>query len=1081
MDIEQQIKQIGEEYKKNPTIDKLNELRRAMVATLRVNGAYDGFLKLLTELYPDNAHFIYELLQNAEDTKANTVSFILSSESVEFKHNGEKLFTPEDVDSITNIALSSKRDEATSIGKFGVGFKAVFAYTDTPEIYSGKYSFKIKDLVVPESIEKTTCQENTHFVFPFNNKNKNPEIAIKEIKDGLRALDDSALLFLSNISKIEYSFPNCKTLGYLERIPLTDGTIQITAINPEGEKCVTNYLFYSKIVSVVDESDKQKECKVAIAYKLEKKKNLNGQEELRIVPAKEGRVCIFFPAAKEKSNLKFHIHAPFASTVARDSVRDMPANKVLLNALAELVAESLIDIKERNMLTMDFLAVMPIPDDNLSSFYEPIREIIIKNFKEKKLVPTKMGTYAAAQDLFKAPSVQISNVFDDDYASLLTNLPKPFWAKNAPQRNQREDKFLSSLKMREFGWDYIYRIFHPQNEDRKLEIEELVKKSDDAWLINLYALLNLLPQNYSEKPVESIYNSYEQKMKIDYNMEGIVDRTLKIIKCQIGDNVQFTSSENAYFRPNNTYFRPSNIKILPQNICFVAKTVYDTKYEARHFLEKIGVRQYDEKAIIELKLKEYTKKSAISLESHIRDILLFISYWKESSDLDENFLSCPFVKIQADVDEYKCPNELFIEIDGLRDVRHIIRKYEIWDGYKENLKGKEQLKIFILKLIDLGAIYKLSIVRKEISENPKRDYLFAALGRERGTGINQDYTIENIEEYLRTKSFAVSLLIWKTIISEPYLEQYDIKYAKYSKSQRSEIREAESYLVYYLKNQAWIPNNQNNDFYKPSAMTKDLLPEEFEYNDENGILTAIGFGSDAKNMEVTEIKNQQRIKEVLDILGLDRETVSKLREALAAGIPIEKINSVIDSTYKKSKPIFPTKAPPNPEHRKEVIENELKTAEQKTYEIKERSVKTSAPQVDPKPFLRKMYTNYDDKMVCQICQDEMPFKKRDGDYYFEDIQIFDKENMPKEHDAPYLALCPVCAAKYNEFVKSPKNQYCDIKKDIIDFDFSNSEDDYAIDIKFNEEPAKIRFTEKHLRDIKTVLNALEQNVNLLNN
>jgi hypothetical protein len=49
-------------------------------------------------------------------------------------------------------------------------------------------------------------------------------------------------------------------------------------------------------------------------------------------------VSIYFPAAKETSNLRFHIHAPFASTVARDSVRETPENDQLLADIGDLIA-----------------------------------------------------------------------------------------------------------------------------------------------------------------------------------------------------------------------------------------------------------------------------------------------------------------------------------------------------------------------------------------------------------------------------------------------------------------------------------------------------------------------------------------------------------------------------------------------------------------------------------------------------------------------------------------------------------------------------------------------------------------------
>ena len=54
-------------------------------------------------------------------------------------------------------------------------------------------------------------------------------------------------------------------------------------------------------------------------------------------------------------------------------------------------------------------------------------------------------------------------------------------------------------------------------------------------------------------------------------------------------------------------------------------------------------------------------------------------------------------------------------------------------------------------------------------------------------------------------------------------------------------------------------------------------------------------------------------------------------------------------------------------------------------------------------------------MVCQICKEAMPFRKRDGQYYFESVES--PNMLAHEHHALFLALCPVCAAKYKEFVK----------------------------------------------------------------
>ena len=178
---------------------------------------------VLSKKYSDQAHFIYELLQNADDAHATTARFVLERDRLIFAHNGTRHFsvsnpatedadsengTLGDINAITSIANSNKTE--ASIGKFGVGFKAVFQYTSTPHIYTTAFKFRIDRFIVPSLLEGDINErkaEETLFVFPFDHPERNAEEAYRDISDKLRNLS-FPLLFLSKLKNIEFEFEN---------------------------------------------------------------------------------------------------------------------------------------------------------------------------------------------------------------------------------------------------------------------------------------------------------------------------------------------------------------------------------------------------------------------------------------------------------------------------------------------------------------------------------------------------------------------------------------------------------------------------------------------------------------------------------------------------------------------------------------------------------------------------------------------------------------------------------------------------------------------------------------------------------
>lgn len=1046
-------------------LEELRQKRLKWIEANRENNFEEGIKRLLTDLYPDNAHFIYELLQNAEDARdksfpgskgASTVRFTLSNDSVEFEHDGEMLFSLSNVDSITSIGASTKRDDPTSIGKFGVGFKAVFAYTSTPEIRSGEFHFRIHDLVVPETngvTKPVMGDRDTRFVFPFDHPTKRPAQAVDEVERALSALGDNTLLFLSYIRTIEYLLPD-GSLGSLERVDHEGGRIEIRAHHPGGKDTVSHWLRFQKDVEVIDEDGKTKTCRIAIAYSLvEEEDNRKRHSGWKIVPLDHGQVSIYFPAEKETSNLRFHVHAPFASTVARDSVRDCEANRQLRDQIANLVVESLYDIRDRGMLTIGFLAVLPNQMDNLSSFYEPIREAAVRAFRDEPLTPTRSGTHAPATGLYRGPA-RISEVLNDDDLSLLTKYEPPLWAANAPPQNQREDRFLDSLKIDKWDWKELARAlkkphrypYLPQHEientRQKSFIEDWISQKNDAWVMRFYALLGEARDTYAE----------------------CLDMSeCRIVRVEADQGPKHVLAQEAFFPPE-----PGTT--VPQNILLVKPTVYSTgrseaqKKFAVSFLEHIGVRPFDEKTVIELRLAHYDSPPNQVENGHYGDVKQFIAHWKKNPADAALFREYSFlVGVNAEASLHWCKSSQLCldapyEETGLSGLSEIHGMHALWGTYREKI-SKSMLTDFIAFVKSIGVMHDLKVERVRSADNPyvdelKQDYRRPGV-RWTDTAMDEDYSISGIKQYLAAQSVPASRLIWDALTRADRRSAR----ARFRPNQQYSIRESRSQLVCHLMRLPWIPD-KTETFRKPEDMTKDDLRTDFPYDDRNGLLTAIGFGERAKKRSEKYQARNDVAKEMGFGSAEEAEELAKL--VSETGVTPGELRSLVSQRQRASQP---EESVPNPERRRKGVLERRDNAPTKESVTRERTIQPGArPEtLEAKAYLRAKYRNREGQLVCQCCHAEMPFKIR-NDHYFEAVQCV--RRLDHHYFENRLALCPTCAAMYQHARETDDAEIC---RSIIEHDASDMASFAEITIRLAGRQFRLRFVGTHWFDLKTVL------------
>lgn len=1029
----------------NQRIYDLIERRKRWIAINQENGFEEGIKNLLTELYPDSAHFVFELLQNAEDAKATAVRFRLLDNSLEFDHNGSRLFSIDDVESITSIGRSCKKDDPTNIGKFGVGFKSVYSYTLTPEVISGEYHFQIDDLVVPkiDGLDpKEISNELTRIIIPFNNPNKPSENAVAEVIKLLNSLNESTLLFLENIKIIEYSLPDGQ-IGYVEREDTDDHIVHITTMLPNAtEPQVVSYYRFRKDVEVEDESRCTKLCRISIAYKVENASAIDKSDNdilWKIKQIDPGRVSIYFPAEKETSNLKFHINAPFASTVSRDSVRDCEENKTLRDQIADLVVESLFYLRDNHLLNVEFLSVLPNNKDELPLFYQPILSKVVEAFKSEELTPMKMGGHAAASGIFRGTAPLSSLITDEDLIVLLNDdYITPMWVANAPLRNSRSDDFLSMLEITEYKVSNLITALSEMPDS----IYHWLKRKSNVWHQQLYALLDdyitNAPDNARQERIEAISK-------------------LKIIRL----------TDDSYEIGKNCFFPDDSDKIDKQ-MPRVKKGTYSSgtnkaqQEKARHLLEKVGVRVVGEKEQIETLLRINYSQDAVNnkmFNPKLKDIERFIRFVAKEPSQVKMFENAYVFKCENG--KWCLPKQIYLDTPYLDTglsafYGPLLDKANCWklsDEYKKLKVAVESIVDFAQKV---GATSSLIIVQKK-------------------SYCSKDYVIENISHHLSGMSLPVSKLIWDALVKCEN-NPNDSYYSRSEKARKYFYNVNNSEFINLLSIHPWVPQQIPNNgciFVTPQDADTKLLPDGFTYDNGWVWLKKTSFGSNVKLRE--DLRHQEEMKNDSEI---QQNELAAKRMGFSSSSEVKEVAEAkkrdpqgfarwLEGTHK---PAFPKKESPDPVGRSIKIEEGMADAQQRTYEQRTRSTRVSGDPTDVESYLRLSYKNEDGQLICQICKDVMPFKKRNDEYYMEMVEIFTKDYLITEHNSHYLALCPLCSAKYKEFVKSDSSQMNNIRDSIL-----NSEC-HEIPIHLDEDTT-IKFVDTHFDDLRDSIigeNDLEQ-------
>ncbi len=584
---------------------------------LKAYGDHTEHLEPYSDMYADDSHFIYEILQNAEDALASKVKFVLYKDRLEIFHDGQRVFNEQDVKAITKISNSTKTNDINKVGKFGLGFKSVYAVTDVPQIHSGAYDFKIEKFIRPYPIEHKEVEipYTTLFILPFKQE-KSEQVYLK-LAQKFQQLELKTVLFLENIKEIGWEIQNGgfdKNSGYYLKETIEKNQFGFREVTCLDENEFEKWFVFSK--------GSKENAFVEIAFRYDGEAN-------QIIPANNTDLVVLFPTEKT-TGLNFIINGNFQTTKSRENIpSDSEHNQLLIRKIQELLQVVIPELKNKGFMNISLMKTLPTDKSRFVSdkmaFFKPIYDTVKELFKTQDLIPTNItGVYAKAEELAYARVSELTTLFEPYLKKWLTT--------DITHQNKNQD--LHSYLTDELGVITIT----PEQFCREYLSKEFLSMKSDEWFKIFYAFL--IDQNalWRENPAP----------------RGIV-RSKPIIRLE--DNELVTPDSGAFLPADNLDSGYRTVK----HVFMKDKASYD-------FLIRLGLKKPNAVDALEKNvLQKYKENMVISDDEYIKDVKNIISLL-QSSDITENekqrIRSYSIIKCQDGL--FRKPQEVYINSEQLK-------------------------------------------------------------------------------------------------------------------------------------------------------------------------------------------------------------------------------------------------------------------------------------------------------------------------------------------------------------------------------------------------------------------------------
>jgi hypothetical protein len=1017
---------------------------------------------LAQQFYSDQTHFVYELLQNAQDALKRrslveldhsfpkSVYFSLFPDRLELRHYGQN-FDEDDVKGISDILRGTKALDKKQIGKFGIGFKSVYAFTESPKIHSGDEHFVIERYIRPRSIPPVKLKPGeTLFIFPFNHKEKTASQTFERIRNRLVDLGLRTLLFLDEIDQIVWDIEGKRAGAYIrDRKPIDKDIWRVSLLGEEGKKTSEeDWLIFQQPVN-------DSNSNVEIAFSL-------GQDEKTkkdfIQPVNQSSLYAYFATDKE-TRLRFLIQGHYQTTPSRDNVLvDDEFNKLLISETARLLIQSLEQLKSMGLLNADTLETMPLKSVHFppGSFLRPLYEEFRKAMLTLDLLPSVDGKYIKAEEAKLARGTELIQLLPAESLKALFGFSKNYrWISDDITRDRTPE-------LREFLMSAVnIEEIDPEKFARQITKEFLESQSDE-WLVKFYEFLDGQRALWRAK---------------SYFTEGVL-RNKPFIRTE--DNKMTAPFDIA---GNPLVFLPGSDET---DFPVVKKSILKNE-AAFKFLNNLGLCEPDlVDEILKFVLPRYTKEIIeVSEDVHLNDIKKIMSALETATGTKKERLlkqltSTHFLKAFNPgnaLRSYKKPGEIYIDDDELRC--YFEGNKDVWFYDVIYVRFKKLLE-------DLGVNRHISM----INHNGRCKYktLQEYFGwHVRGVdGFDPDWEVDGLLYAVQNPNQDRSKFIWENIL-RPNTHLIDGILEKSTRQDfSSPNRESKvSKAGDIVRRGKWLPD-KNGNFHLPAELSLDDLPEDF-YKDEElakklgmkevtlrAFAVERGVDESALNLAIEWIKSDPEAFKNLASKTLERPVEDAVPERFDFVSSLQSIFEKPSDEPQESDEDHTDLIPAivqDPERRRQKVQEDILISLLNELENNQRfrripSVVWEKKDNRVRSFLLEEYDGQ-----CQICGST--FLKRNGKPYFEGLYLVSRVDAQwVDRPGNVLCLCATCCAKFQHgmvITEDVVNQVlqCKMKKE-------GGSGHPGIIIELCNEQVEIGFTERHMMDLQEMVKTSQQ-------